>query len=304
MKPEHHDLIQDYLHGRLLPEQIAPLNALLREDAEAREWLRGEAAIETRLCELATTGTLAMPHATEADFRHRDRWPRLIAPIAAGILVGGLAVSAVWAYAAPKLPPVKEVPLADGDFETGAPIPNASVPQRSGEWSGDPCAIVEAQGRVHPREGRHMLKFLAASTTGDFAGSKNMAADLWQVIALPGSGARTVRIRAWFNADTDKQARFHIAAVAGDDANADPKALWEQRYSEGGSLAFARSMTFVDRDPATWEAGELTLQVPPQARVLVIGIAAYRLPVVAATEWFPAQFVDDVSVTISEEVLP
>ena len=132
----------------------------------------------------------------------------------------------------------------------------------------------------------------------------NMASDLWQVIALPGSGARTVRIRAWFNADTEEQARFHIAAVAGDDASASAKDLWEQRYSEGGSLAFARSMTFVDHDPATWEAGELTLQVPPQARVLVIGIAAYRLPVVPANEWFPAQFVDDVSVSVTEEVLP
>ena len=130
------------------------------------------------------------------------------------------------------------------------------------------------------------------------------AADLWQVIALPGLGARTVRIRAWFNADTEKQARFHIAAVAGDDASASAKELWEQRYSEATTLAFARSMTFVDHDPATWEAGELVLQVPPQARVLVIGIAAYRLPVESPREWFPAQFVDEVSVSISEEVLP
>ena len=149
-----------------------------------------------------------------------------------------------------------------------------------------------------------MLKFLAASTTGDFAGSKNMASDLWQVIVLPGNGARTVRIRAWFNADTDKQARFHIAAVAGDDGNADPKALWEQRYSESVPLAFARTIVEVDENPATWEAGELTLRVPPQARMLVIGIAGYRLPVVPANEWFPAQFVDDVSVSVTEEVLP
>jgi len=44
--------------------------------------------------------------------------------------------------------------------------------------------------------------------------------------------------------------------------------------------------------------------VPPQARVLVLGIAAYRLPVAQASEWFPAQFVDEVSVSISEEAQP
>jgi hypothetical protein len=131
-----------------------------------------------------------------------------------------------------------------------------------------------------------------------------MAADLWQVIALPGNGARTVRIRAWFNADTEKQARFHIAAVAGNDANASAKELWDQRYNESAPLAFARTMIIVDHDPVTWEAGELTLQVPPQARMLVIGIAAYRLADEPADGWFPAQFVDDVSVSVTEEVLP
>lgn len=149
-----------------------------------------------------------------------------------------------------------------------------------------------------------MRQFLAASNTGDYEGSKNMASDLWQVVELPGSGHRTVKVKAWFNAETSKQARFHIAAVAGDGDAVSAPALWENRYSESTALAFARSMTFVDRDPTTWEAGELTLQVPPQARVLVIGIAAYRLPVEPAHEWFPAQFVDDVSVSISEEALP
>ena len=123
-------------------------------------------------------------------------------------------------------------------------------------------------------------------------------------VELPGNGTRTVKIRAWFNADTKKAACFHVAAVAGAGTSADAKELWEQRHVEGASLAFARSMVAVDHDPATWEAGELTLQVPPKARVLVIGIAAYRLPVESAREWFPAQFVDDVSVIISDEVLP
>jgi hypothetical protein len=309
MTQDELDLLHSYLHDTLSEPDFARMQTLLRENADARRTLRSLATVNAKLHQLAavnpaTLRLLTAPAVPEP--RRGLAWLswRPLTAAAAGLVFGVFGATAVWAIAAVKSPRVVEVPLADAGFEAGAPIPSGNVPQRPGQWSGDPCAMVEAEGRVHPREGHHMLRFLAASTTGDFPGSKNMASDLWQVIALPGSGARTVRIRAWFNADTEKQARFHIAALAGDDASASGKDLWEQRYSEGGSLAFARLMTFVDHDPATWEAGELTLQVPPQARVLVIGIAAYRLPVEPAQNWFPAQFVDDVSVSVTEEVLP
>ena len=295
------DLMQRQLDGLNSPAEATQLSLVLETDAAARSRYLDLAGLHAAL---AADESLRAPKVVLRTKRGQmPVWLRSVSQMAAGIVLGALAVGAVWAYAAPKMASHRDLPLFDAGLEYAEPMPS-SVPQRPGQWSGDPCAIMEAQGRVRPREGRHMLKFLAASNTGDYEGSKNMAADLWQVIALPGSGARMVRIRAWFNADTDKQARFHIAAVAGDDASASAKDLWEQRYNEGGSLAFARSMTFVDHDPATWEAGELTLQVPPQARVLVIGIAAYRLAVAQASEWFPAQFVDDVSVSISEEVLP
>jgi hypothetical protein len=339
MKTNDQELILDYLHGRESVD-VARLNSLLRDDAEARAFLRQASAADVQLRELALVQAENEVQATDvhllsgsifhrlfvrnassdtgmgdghlANLASSVRQPpflkwlswRPLTAAAAGLVIGAFSATAVWAIAAVKSPPAPSVPLADAGFEAGASIPSGSVPQQLNQWSGDPCAIVEALGRVHPREGRHMLKFLAASTTGDFADSKNMASDLWQVIVLPGSGARTVRIRAWFNADTDKQARFHIAAVAGDDASGSAKDLWEQRYSESEPLAFARAMISVDHDPVTWEAGELTLQAPPQARVLVISIAAYRLPVALANEWFPAQFVDDVNVSVSEEVLP
>jgi hypothetical protein len=308
MNTDWHKLIQGYLAGTITDGEAQMLQDTLKRDADLADLYLSYVNLDVALEAKAEAAEMSLPgDRVVVPLTTRSKgwlsWRPLTAA-AAGLVIGVFSATAVWAFAAVKSPRVLEVPLADAGFEAGTPIPSGSVPQRPGLWSGDPCSIVEAQGRVRPREGRHMLKFLAASTTGDFAGSKNMATDLWQIIALPGSGARTVRIRAWFNADTDKQAPFHIAAVAGDDASASAKELWEQRYSEGGSLAFARSMTFVDHDPATWEAGELTLRVPPQARVLVIGIAAYRLPVVAASEWFPAQFVDDVNVSVTEEVLP
>jgi hypothetical protein len=149
-----------------------------------------------------------------------------------------------------------------------------------------------------------MLRFRAASPGGDHEGSKPMASDLWQVVELPGHGPRTVKVRAWFNAETaPRQARFHLMAIAGAGGPATAPVLWAQRYQDSSTaLASCRTMVFVDADPATWEPGVATLQIPAEARVLVIGLAAYRLPVAPPAEWFPAQFADEATVTIEEVV--
>jgi hypothetical protein len=231
----------------------------------------------------------------------RPVWVRPFIAAAAGLMMGGLAVGAVWAYAAPKQAVVQAVPLVDASFEAGEPITNRGVPESAGSWSADPHEVVESHGNVRPHDGTRMLRFLAASADGDHVGSKRMASDMYQVVELPGSGPRTVKVRAWFNAETEKQARFHLLAIAGaGDAVTAPN-LWAQRYADSSdALASCRTMIFVDHDPATWETGDVTLEVPAEARVLVIGLAAYRLPVAPPHEWFPAQFADDVSVTVQE----
>lgn len=145
-----------------------------------------------------------------------------------------------------------------------------------------------------------MLRFRAANSDDDVEGSRRSSSDMWQVIALPRNGVRRVRVRAWFNAETQGQARFQILAVAGDgDAKMAPE-LWKQNYQVAAEVpAASRSTVFADRDPQTWQPVELMLQVPPTACVLVLGIQAFRQP-----DGFPGQFVDDVSVSMSEEVLP
>ncbi len=300
------ELIHRHVDGLLSAEESAQLSHLLETDAAARGRYLEIAGLHAALAADETL-RLSVPVVRPAQ-ESRSVRIRSIRQLAAGVMLGGLAVGTAWAIVQPRAlrvaPLAVKAALADAGFEAGAPIPSSSVPSEPGQWTGDPCAIVEATGRVQPREGGRMLKVLSASNTGDFVGSKNMAADLWQVIALPGSGPRSVRVRAWFNADTAKQARFALAAVAGNDAAASAKELWDQRYNESAPLPFARTTMPVDHDPATWEAGELTLQVPPHARVLVIGIAAFRLSDEPANGWFPAQFVDDVSVSVSEEVLP
>jgi hypothetical protein len=290
--------------GVASPDEQAALANRLSQDAGLRGRYLDLMNLDSALAAAGAAVDMTAGGTTKAV---RRAWVNPLAAAAAGLVIGLFGATAVWAVAAGKGSRAVKVALADAGFETDTPIPSSSVPREPGHWSGDPCAFVEAQGRVQPREGRRMLKVLAASNTGDFVGSKNMAADLWQVIVLPGSGLRTVGIRAWFNADTknqEKQARFALAAVAGNDAATSAKELWDQRSNDDTPLPFARTTMAVDHDPATWEAGELTLQVPPQARVLVIGIAAFRLANEPPEGWFPGQFVDDVSVSVTEEVQP
>ena len=296
------NLIHRFLDGRATPEEAAQLSERIEREEIVRHLYLQAASLHATL---AADETLRAPAALPMRPARASVWS-LAGSIAAGVVIGGLAVSAVWAYTAPKTTVVSAVPLVNAGFETDAQMSAGGVPKAVGRWAGDPCEIIGPRGNVQPRAGAGMLRFLHAEAAGDFPGSKSICSDLWQVVALPGSGARSVKIRAWFNAETaPKQARFHLMAVAGaGDAGTAP-ALWARRYADSSdALVSARTIKFVDADPATWEPADLTLEVPAEARILIVAIAAYRLPVTPEDEWFRAQFADDVSVTISGEALP
>ena len=295
------ELLHRCADGMATVDELSALAALMRDNSELRGRYLDLMNLDTALTAVAD-GRMddeSTPAATSRKF-----WLRPFTAAAAGLIIGVSTVSVVWAYATPRQTRMQELPLVDAGFESGSHIEINGLPEHPDQWSADPHEVVERHDKVIPLEGKRMLRFLAASTEGNQVGSKWSGSDLYQVVALPGNGTRTVKIRAWFNADTEKEASFHVAAVAGAGTNADGKKLWEQRHVEGATLAYARSMASVDHDPSTWEPVELTLQVPPKARVLVIGIAAFRLRGVSVRDWFPAQFVDDVSVSISEEVQP
>jgi hypothetical protein len=292
------DLIQRHLDGMNSAVEAAELSHLLETDAAARSRYLDLAELHAAL---AADESLRAPKAVlRPQTASKPGWARSISQMAAGVVLGGLAVGTVWAYAMPKTPPSEILPLVDGGFESGIQRHGQGVPSEIGRWAGDPREIVTTHGSVKPHEGRRMMRFKAANSDDDVEGGKRSSSDMWQVIALPGSGVRRVQVRAWFNAETQGQARFQILAVAGDgDAKMAPE-LWKQNYQVAAQVpAASRSTVFADRDPQTWQPVELMLQVPPTARVLVIGIQAFR-----ESDGFPGQFVDDVSVSISEEVLP
>ena len=298
------DLIQRFLDGQASPEEAAELSRLIETNAEARNRYLDLAELHALL---AADETLRVPKVVLGGHPARKRgWISTFRQMAAGIVLGGVAVSAVWAYALPKGVIWRELPLVEGGFERVEAMQGRGVPTRTGVWGRDPSEIVGEHGEVRPHSGKSMFRFIAADRDGDRKGSKHVVSDVWQTLELPGRGPRLVKVRAWFNAQGSKQSRFHLLAVASSGGLSSADKAWKQRDSvESPGTASSRAMVFVDQDPATWERGELVLRVPAGARTLIVGVAAYAVPGAPAGEWFPAQFVDDVSVVLSdEEVLP
>jgi hypothetical protein len=308
-------LINRHLDGVATEAEVAALSRELEQDEAGRRRYLGLAQLHATLAASESAEPLAevsaasrivsLPHfAWRPPSRFAPRYA-LAVMLVLGMLLGAAVTGVVLAYTAPARPEPRLTPLPvpDGGFEPGAPLTRGGPPAEVGHWQGDVCEVADATGAVKPHEGAGMLKFISVNPAGDMTDTRPICSDLWQVLALETGRQRTLKVRAWFNADTGaKPARFHLYAMAGAGDEATAPALWAARFGESSDiLASGRTLKFVDADPATWEAAEVTLEVPPDARLLVIGIAAYRLPAVRQpAQWLPAQFADAVSVSVVE----
>ena len=316
-------LINRHLDGLATEAEAATLSRELESNEAARPFYLGLARLHATLAASESTESLAEVGGSSRLPGPRFAWSppsffarryALATMLVLGVLLGAVMAGVVLAYTAPARPEPKivPVPVVDAGFESGATLKLGDVPATPGNWQGDICEIVGRTGAVKPHTGQTMLRFVSVSTVSNEANTKPICSDVWQVVTLPPGHRRTVKVHAWFNAETGaKPARFHLYAMAGAGDAATAPALWGGRFGESSDvLASGRTMKFVDADPESWEPAEVTLDVPPEARLLVIGIAAYRLPNVRQpaqwlpaqwlpAQWLPAQFADDVSVEFS-----
>lgn len=308
MTPHSHDLIQQYLSGTISDVDAATLEQQLRADAALRDVyldaMNLDSALETAAQAAETALNLPVPPSMQALSPRKtspSRWLSLrpVAAAAAGVVFGAFTASLAWALAVPKPAHERVLPLVDGGFEQTVAQVQKDMPRTLGRWGGDPVEVVESFAGIKPRSGQGMVRYLASATRDELRASST-AADLWQIVALPGSGNRSVRVRAWVNAVAP--AAFTLGAVAVAELPESPFAMWQLRSSEDPRV-LAASMKKVTFSGSTsgWQMAELTMQVPDQARVLVLDVAAHRMLGVTTNDGFPGQFVDDVSVTFTDE---
>ncbi len=304
MNTDWHDLIQRHIDGMTTEAEDSQLDSVLKWNDEVTQlylrYMNLDVALEAYASSNeAKTELLVAPF--DASEKRQKRWLswRPVAAAVAGLVIGALSATMVWAVNAGKSwrATESELPLVDGSFEQSSDQLPLNLPRKFGTWAGDPVELVTSSHGITPRSGKRMVRFLSCAKD-EMEQVHHYASDLWQVIPLTGSGERLVRITAWFNAL--KPATFMLGAVAGAGDPESSHTLWNARMKDDPNVLAAGKKTLrVNAENSDWHMGELVLQVPDSARILVVDVASLRMPGENPEDGFPGQFVDDISLTIS-----
>lgn len=190
------ELIELWSDGRLSEGDGHELNSLLRESREARAHfgeasrLHGllHAAADSLAVDLSDihTATGAVPVVSLA--ASASRWHTMIG-VVVGLLIGMISVSAVWAFASPRLVAVSRTisELSSGSFEEENVPPASGFPNDYGVWGGDHVGT-EVRDLVATAEGRQVLRFISALPDAARPDARAIACDLFQLVDLRGPG--------------------------------------------------------------------------------------------------------------------
>jgi hypothetical protein len=315
MNTDHSLLILAYLDGTISGEELARLNAVLLESADARAQLRSWAAADVRLRELAADAACAAPVGPQA---HQPRPATTVswldhvllrgwrAPTAAGLAIGAAFTSVVWAYVAPPAAEAMQplATLVSDSFETGAAPGNGWVPKELGTWGGDHAELATAGAGLAPRTGARMLRLLRSDYVGEnsvlsHVGDQLQIIDLAAHRAAIGTGRVVAHTEAWFNQVPPGAREEFAGGVTLFAFSRDPRdyrgETWSAWYQ--GHLGLSgQQQECTDRDPATWERVSTNLPLPPASQFLVIQLRVNRTrPEPTATPiTFAGSYVDDV----------
>ncbi len=315
MNTDHSPLILAYLDGTISGEELARLNAVLLESADARAQLRSLAATDVRLRELAADATCAAPVGPRA---HQPRLGTTVswldrvllrgwrAPSAAGLAIGAAFTSVVWAYVAPPAAEAMQhlATLVADSFETGSRPGSEGVPQAFGTWGGDQAELATAGAGVTPRTGLRMLRLLRSDYVGENSVLSHVG-DQLQIIDLAAyrdaieTGRVVAHAEVWFNQVPPGAGEEFAGGVTLFAFARDPRdyrsETWNVWY-EGHLGLSGQQQQRTDRDPATWERVSTRLPLPSGTRFLVVHIRVNRTrPEPTATPiTFAGSYVDDV----------
>lgn len=309
--PDHSQLILAYLDGTLSVAEVERLNRVLLESAAARAQLRALAAAEVRLRELAAGHGVVEARASRrfAPVAWIDQVFRggFRLPIAAGLAVGILGTSAVWAIVrldSGNPTTVVSTLVAEG-FETAVKPGNAGVPAALGAWGGDHAEIAPAGGSVAPRTGARMLRFLRSDFVGEStpisrAADQHLIIDLAPYRAVVDTGRAVVRAEAWFNQAAPRSGEEFAGTIELFAFGYDPRVHRGQNwgawlYDEHLGVS-GHQQARTDADPATWERLATNLSLPAATRFLIVHLRMKRTkpdPTATPVE-FAGAYVDDV----------
>jgi len=299
MNGNHQDLIaliHACLDGRATDGQSSDLNAKLRADAPARDMYLQLADTHSCLAvdERLWVNNIADSNTSDFQVRpSRQRWLswRPLTAAAAGIVLGMFCTSMLFAYVVPSLGKVTTL-LQEG-FESNSVKLRGDFPSETGVWGGGLARVVQGVDGVAPPEGRQMLRVEPdASSTLTYL---DRIIDL-SSLPLPAAGeVRFVEVTASFHAGArGLRDRYTLRAAAFGEAPGSLRQLWLKvpwRELEERTLAGAKRGLSTDADTTGWHKITVRVEAPPEARSIVISLAAglFETP-----DLKTAHYIDDV----------
>jgi hypothetical protein len=272
--------------GTLNAGELDELKSMLRDHPEARR----------RLVESDVMGAVASSQAfsenatvSKPSTMRRQVWRPWFAA-AAGIVIGCFSTTLVMAWSGG----IRQfgLALANIGFEQPQPLPQVHLAPVSAQWAGITTEIVEGGGvRPAARNGQRMMKLgPAPEGKGFFA---NLMTDLTSSRPLTAKPLQ-IEVTAWYHASKPGQNEHYSLNVAtfGQDA-AEVSTLWESTWLDmrDASLTTTGRALFPTAHESGWHSITVRLDVPPQARTLVISMGANTPgPVSGRTD----HFMDDV----------
>lgn len=295
---EFHALVSACLDGGASETQLQRLNQLLRTDplcldaylelADIHSCLTLDKSLRPDPQQPARVDILPSSHGRSAPVGLRP-----LQSAAAGLVLGLLSASAVWAYTLPKtrFDAGKAIPILADGFEDTSQRPEPGFPTKTGAWFGDLTNSTIPQ-LCSPKEGSHVV-CLPPSARQKFSYAFRIF-DLSEYELPATTGAFAMEVTASFHGtDTEEVDRYQIRLAAFREEPAAIKPLWN-----GGTLFdyllkhVARTVNAQERS-SEWRTLKESIEIPAGTRCIVVALAAGM-----ASETAPKtlHFLDDVQI--------
>jgi hypothetical protein len=303
---EDYELIRQCQAGTASAAEYAQLEQMLRAEVSFREEYVRYMNLDTALGTAAALPAPANTPAAVAASASRPRAWRSLWSAAAGIVIGVLCTSVVFAYVAPLA--AVSVTLLQANFESGPAPLVTGISSESGRWSGDFTEVVAAEQHVQPADGKRMLRFLRADYEGKTA-ADGYVADLYQLIDLRpyqrefADGGAVVELSASFNAAAFPATERYAAGMSLHTLDAETVHagnLSDREMLNAETLAMTTSSRLLlDRDPATWQRQTAELRLPPNAEYLLVRVGVTHATKTQQRVEFPGQYLDEVRLVLT-----
>lgn len=204
------------------------------------------------------------------------QWRPLAA--AAGLVVGCLSTSVVWAINTPHVgPSIRRIflPLNNPGFERQESLPQIHLTPKTGQWTGFDTEIVTAGGaRPKAKEGLRMLRLGAAPEgKGYFA---NLMTDIEHTRPNT-SKPLQIEVTAYYHASVPGHGEHYVLRAATFSGDAEQVSRgWESSWRELEQTALSTSgkAIFPTAEQDGWQQITIRVDVPPQARILLISMGS------------------------------